>query len=196
MSDYTGKLLVASPGLNCPAFSKKVVLVIKNLHVGSLGVVINESSPESVNSIWKHMVEYQNEDYPFQLEDLSDNTPKNLNIGGPVVGPFIMVHDYKEASESKISSGLYYATEDKYLIEAAIDESTHYRLFQGYSGWAGGQLEYEIKRGDWLAVDSNPDYLFNDTLASEDIWKKGLSDHAAETYRSIGLPVCENCELN
>jgi putative transcriptional regulator len=46
------------------------------------------------------------------------------------------------------------------------------RIFAGYSGWSQGQLELEIRRGDWYVVDSevrdaftaDPDSLWRDVL--------------------------------
>lgn len=46
------------------------------------------------------------------------------------------------------------------------------RVFAGYSGWSGGQLDHEIARGDWIVVDaltedvttSAPDRLWRDVL--------------------------------
>ena len=40
------------------------------------------------------------------------------------------------------------------------------RIFIGHAGWAPGQLEAEIARGDWTLARANPDKIFN-----------GKSDH-------------------
>jgi putative transcriptional regulator len=34
------------------------------------------------------------------------------------------------------------------------------RFFSGYSGWAPGQLQGELDRGDWLVVDADAKTLF------------------------------------
>jgi putative transcriptional regulator len=34
------------------------------------------------------------------------------------------------------------------------------RFFSGYSGWAPGQLQAEIDRGDWLVVDADAKTVF------------------------------------
>mgnify|MGYP000974602144 CR=1 FL=1 len=50
--------------------------------------------------------------------------------------------------------------------------STGLRIFAGYAGWSGGQLEGEIRRGDWFVVDSEPRDPF--TAAPESLWEQVL----------------------
>ncbi|MCF8451351.1 MAG: YqgE/AlgH family protein, partial [Taibaiella sp.] len=47
------------------------------------------------------------------------------------------------------------------------------RLFVGYSGWAPGQLEEEIKEGTWLIANATEDLLFHTNY--EDIWKQAIA---------------------
>ena len=46
------------------------------------------------------------------------------------------------------------------------------RVFAGYSGWGGGQLEAEITAGAWFVVDAEPtDALTDDP---EELWREVL----------------------
>ena len=54
-------------------------------------------------------------------------------------------------------------------------------MFCGHSGWGPGQLEREIKNGDWLLQSSKIDSLFN--LKAEKIWDK--------TIESLGINVID-----
>jgi putative transcriptional regulator len=47
------------------------------------------------------------------------------------------------------------------------------RLFLGYSGWAPGQLEDEIKEGTWLIANATEEIIFG--TSQNDIWKKSIS---------------------
>ena len=46
------------------------------------------------------------------------------------------------------------------------------RIFAGYAGWSGGQLENEIQRGDWYVVDSESRDAFY--MAPERLWSDVL----------------------
>jgi putative transcriptional regulator len=54
---------------------------------------------------------------------------------------------------------------------------TRMRLYAGYAGWAPGQLEREILRGNWLIVDgdgavvfdANPDTLWRREIKLADV---------------------------
>ena len=36
------------------------------------------------------------------------------------------------------------------------------RTYAGYTGWAPGQLQNEIARGDWIVVKTNPAIVFEE----------------------------------
>jgi putative transcriptional regulator len=36
------------------------------------------------------------------------------------------------------------------------------RVFRGYAGWAPGQIEAEIARGDWHVLAAEPDVIFSE----------------------------------
>jgi len=44
------------------------------------------------------------------------------------------------------------------------------RVFIGYSGWAPGQLEGEVERGDWNRVDADARSLFS--RRPESLWNE------------------------
>ena len=46
------------------------------------------------------------------------------------------------------------------------------RIFAGYAGWSGGQLEGEIRRGDWYVVDAEPRDAFSDE--PQELWESVL----------------------
>jgi putative transcriptional regulator len=46
------------------------------------------------------------------------------------------------------------------------------RIYAGYAGWSGGQLENEIRRGDWYVVASESRDAFS--VAPEGLWSDVL----------------------
>ncbi|RLA12033.1 MAG: hypothetical protein DRQ59_08525 [Gammaproteobacteria bacterium] len=40
----------------------------------------------------------------------------------------------------------------------------------GYSGWAGGQLDFELERGSWHVVAADPDAVFSGDTNS--LWER------------------------
>ena len=47
------------------------------------------------------------------------------------------------------------------------------RFFLGYSGWAAGQLEKELKDNSWVIVKVSNDIVLNDNNADKN-WKRVL----------------------
>jgi putative transcriptional regulator len=57
-------------------------------------------------------------------------------------------------------------------LDGSPDDYRGVRVFVGYAGWAPGQLESEIARGDWIVVDA----LVEDvaTIAPDELWREVL----------------------
>ena len=53
-----------------------------------------------------------------------------------------------------------------------------YRIFSGYSGWGGGQLEGELQAGGWLTTPASAEHVFSDV---DDLWER--------VVRQIGLEI-------
>jgi putative transcriptional regulator len=52
------------------------------------------------------------------------------------------------------------------------DEIGRLRMFRGYAGWAGGQLDAELAAGAWMVFDALRDDIFHD--ASDELWRQVL----------------------
>ena len=55
-----------------------------------------------------------------------------------------------------------------YKRQAQKDEFT--RAYAGYAGWYAGQLQEEIKRGDWIIVETDTSIVFEDDL--DTLWQR------------------------
>jgi len=47
------------------------------------------------------------------------------------------------------------------------------RFFFGYSAWGKGQLESELRAGDWIIKEMNNDFIFKSN--SIEMWKNTLN---------------------
>ena len=67
----------------------------------------------------------------------------------------------------------------KTLVEIAGDKGPR-RSFvaMGYAGWAGGQLERELKRQDWYVVPADTDIILDDRIETK--WKRAMAKHGIE----------------
>jgi putative transcriptional regulator len=160
---HTGKLLIAMPVLDDPAFARAVVLLIDHDEDGALGVVINRASDVPVadaTDALLHLVP----------------APGVLFGGGPVEPDALVAIGRAQEGASQTDTtfveGLRLVDLDQDPIIAGV-ELSQVRLFAGYAGWAPGQLEHEVWNGAWLVVESEPSDVFTST--PETLWADVLA---------------------
>jgi hypothetical protein len=107
MESLKGKLLIASPSLPDPNFSRTVVLMIQHDKDGAFGIVLNRPSGKMVEEIWDH------------VSDQPCNKNRPINVGGPVAGPLIAVHTEPALGDLELGSGIYFST-DKTKLEQLL----------------------------------------------------------------------------
>jgi putative transcriptional regulator len=161
-ADLTASLLVASPKLEDPNFSRTVVLVLDHGTEGALGVVLNRPTSLDVDEIlepWQALAECA--------------PPAHVFRGGPV-SPDAVIGLARAAAEVPAGSewravlgrvgtvDLGVAPDDQPVSLAGA------RLFAGYAGWTTGQLEAEIDEGGWFVVGALAEDVFSDE--PEHLW--------------------------
>lgn len=160
MSGLAGRLLVASPPLGDPNFDRTVVLLLHHDDQGALGVVLNRPTSVDVAEVlpaWAPVAA----------------APPVVFLGGPVA---------PDAAIGLGRAGTTVATVDLGADPGGVEEV---RLFAGYSGWDGGQLEAEIGVGAWFVLDSVPDDAVSPE--PEDLWRTVLRRQGGRlaTYATI-----------
>ena len=144
----TGRLLVAQPVLKDPNFDHAVVLVLEHSGDGAIGVVLNRPSEFDVEGAlpnWARLATH----------------PAVVFVGGPVVeeGTAICLARARRSAPEDLFKpvlpgvGTLDVNQRPETVGEAIEEV---RLFAGYAGWSGGQLEGEIEAGGWFVVDARP----------------------------------------
>jgi putative transcriptional regulator len=143
-----GRLLIALPALRDPNFDRTIVFVLQHDEAGAVGVVLNRPTRlEVVDALpqWGHIVA----------------NPPVFFVGGPV-GPSSAIclarlrsevpdgpADGWQAVTDRI--GTLDLTRDPDEVAGEVDAI---RVFSGYAGWRGGQLEDELVAGAWLVTDA------------------------------------------
>jgi putative transcriptional regulator len=160
----TGKLLVASLRIIEPTFFRTVVLMCAHDEDGALGVVINR--PLKREPVTKHLPAFQS----------LVREPDCIFDGGPVEGTAALalgrwkpVLDIPTPKFVLGRSGLLDLSKPVEEHELHLEEV---RVFAGYAGWTGGQLEAELKEESWFVVDATEEDVFSRDPAQ--LWRDVL----------------------
>jgi putative transcriptional regulator len=149
-----GRLLVATPSLREPTFSRTVILLLDHGDDGALGVVLNRPMEVEVSAVlptWQPHV----------------TAPGVLFEGGPValdsaLGLVAVPGDAREPIGVRRISGSLGLIDLDVEPDDVAARLSGVRIFAGYAGWAVGQLEVEIAEGSWYVVDAEARDPFTD----------------------------------
>jgi len=188
-SSHRGRLLVATPELGDPNFDRTVVLLLEHTPEGAVGVVLNRPSGTLLTEAGAD----------WNGWDAFAAPPDVVFVGGPVArtaviavartlpprgtlgepgGPGVSPEEPGGSGLSPVEPktdgfqpilGDHVGIVDLALEPRGVDAV---RLFAGYAGWGGGQLEGEISAGGWFVLDALP----SDPLSSdpEELWAEVL----------------------
>jgi len=158
----TGQLLLASPSLLDPNFTRTVVLIGIHSEDGAMGVVLNRPSTVTVG-----------EAVP-QLEE-AVGALEPVFVGGPVQpSSIVFLAEFLDPSPAGV---LVLGRIGFPAPDAGIEELAHAtarrRVFAGHAGWGRGQLDAELENGDWIAHNALPEEVFTDV--PEELWGSVLT---------------------
>jgi len=149
-----GMLLVAKEQLADPRFRDRVILLIQYDSQGAAGLVINRPSRLLLATMLPKGSRMAGQGH-------------TLSYGGPVEPQVLLalvtVRNHPPEPADEIIDNLY-VTGVGVLDEWPdfAEEVVDYRAFVGYTGWAAGQLDEEIQRGDWLLLPADEKSVFAD----------------------------------
>jgi putative transcriptional regulator len=155
-----GGFLVAKPTILDPNFSRTVVLVTQAPDGAILGVILNRPTKQSLAEI-----------LPGNERLARFTAP--LHFGGPVepAGLFAVFRGTGDPGPSfPVIEDVRLALQPATVEQLLLKPPEALRLFVGYAGWAPGQLDGELARGDWWTVKADADTIFRkntDTLWDE-----------------------------
>jgi putative transcriptional regulator len=165
-----GKLLVAAPMMHEATFARTVISILEHNDEGALGVIINRPGDASLLEV-----------VPY-VADLASH-PAVLFAGGPVepqaaIALGFVARDAALQARDATQQGWRPVVPPLVTVDLEVEPDVlatglrELRVFAGYAGWAGGQLEGEIAQGAWYVVESLPLDVFDS--APDRLWSAVL----------------------
>jgi len=159
--NLTNHFLIAMPNMVDPFFARTLTLLCKHDDKGAVGVVVNRPIEMTLGALFERL------SLPLESEILV-NEP--VYFGGPVhTDRGFVLHQPPGKWQATLSVDDKMAlTTSKDILEAVGQGGGPRKMLVtlGYSGWAAGQLENEIKQNAWLTVEAKDAIIF-DTPADE-----------------------------
>ena len=152
-----GSFLVATSKTPDSGFARTVILLVHYDAQGVVGLIVNRPSKAKLPELMPKTK------YPEQT----------IYAGGPV--PF-GVHTLIRARTKP--DGASTVLEDVYFISGQKEverfqdraKAPVFRVYLGYAGWTGPQLENELKLGFWSVTQGESKYVFDDNPAT--LWQR------------------------
>ena len=163
----SGQLVIASPSMS-DYFHRSVVLVVEHGDEGAFGLVLNQPSESTVGEATPELGEL------IGAEHI-------IHVGGPVQPNAVTaVGEHSDPSEATklIVGGVGMVNLDQ------PPELNRVRVFAGYAGWGGGQLDAEIEADAWIVEPAHPD----DPFGEGDLWAAVLGRKGGEFALLARMP--------
>lgn len=167
-----GHFILDSGQLKGSFFQRTVVLVCQHDSEGAFGLILNRTTGSSVGDM-----------IVADLPDSLKNCP--LYVGGPVQPTALsFLHTDSFLPQANVMANLNLGHSLEALIEIAesFSPTQKIRMFAGYAGWTGGQLEDELRRKAWITHAASVDLVFD--TPPEQLWQKILASKGWE-YRLL-----------
>jgi len=157
-----GRFLVATNNLANSSFKETVIFVTHYSSLGATGIAINRPAHIPLNQAFPSVKE---------LSKITDT----LYLGGPVKtdGIFVLIKTQQpDTGMKQVVDDIYFTVGLDPVINniPKANGGGQTRAYAGYSSWGPGQLQFEIKRGDWLIVESDFNIIFDKDI--ESLWPR------------------------
>ncbi len=168
-----GQLLLDSGQLTGSFFHRTVVLICQHDKDGAFGLVLNRPTE---NKVGEALVA----DLPDPIKE------QTLYLGGPVQPTAL---SYLRTDSFLPDASILPNLELGHSLETLVEIATSYsaaqqlRLYAGYSGWAPGQLEDELKRKAWVTHPASVELVFH--TESKTLWRRILRLKEHWRYRLL-----------
>jgi len=163
-------LLVARSGIEDPNFRESVVLVSQTKDSQTVGVILNRPTRRT---------------HP--------TTGETIYFGGPVMTEVTVAlfrsRQAPAASAFHVLRNVYLTMHPANIESLLARTGEGHRLFAGFAGWAPGQLESEIERGDWMLLPASDEIVFRADTAGLwlELWQKAYGKRANYSTTNVAF---------
>ena len=135
-------------------FADSLIYIARHDEEGAMGLLLNRPSTVGISELLS------------DLQIVSDLVnPHAVLQGGPMrpeVGFVLHTGQPVWHSSIAVSENVCITTSKDILEAIAHNEGVgNYQIMLGFASWGAGQLEAELKRGDWLVCEPDMELLFN-----------------------------------
>lgn len=173
-----GTLLVAARNLPDPNFTDTVVLLLEYSRDGAAGLVLNRPSEVPLSRA-------------FPGVEQGAGVAATAFIGGPVSQDAVLALS-RAACEAcpRVGGDIYLVNTPDALKErlAAGADARRLRVYLGYAGWGGGQLETETRQGAWRVLEADARVVFDPD--PESLWRRLIKRTEGVLASLIAPPCC------
>ncbi len=158
-----GHLLLDSGLLRGSFFDRTVVLICQHDAQGAFGLVLNKPTGSKVGEMLVA-------DLPQTIREMP------LFVGGPVQPAGLsFLHSDAFIPDANVIPNLNLGHSLEGLVEIGQSYSPEKKakIFAGYAGWSGGQLEEELQRKAWLTHPASLELVFSE---EDGLWRKILKE--------------------
>lgn len=164
----TGRLLLASNKINDSRFKETVILITGHEH-GSMGIILNRPTGLKLAEVLPDVEEVR-------------GRPTIFYFGGPVDKQQVLtlLRNGERQDNSSQVVGRTGLSDLKSVLDRFDDEQidVKLRVYLGYVGWAPGQLNKEIARGDWLVIAEDEMAIYDPLPRT--LWTRLWQKHTQE----------------
>lgn len=174
-----GRLLIAMPTIGDKRFARTVIFMCAHSpEKGAMGLVVNKP----VDGIEFHSLFAQLNIDEVSIDELA------IHYGGPVEpsrGFVLHSPDYDDGDVASVTDEVSLTATLDILRDIAAGRGPERRILAlGYSGWAPGQLENEIKENGWLVAEADDALVFGDDLDAK--WSQALAKIGVDSSNFSG----------
>jgi putative transcriptional regulator len=167
------------PQLTDPNFHRSVVQLVHYDEEGAFGLVINRRAGVAAGDLCDHL------EIPWRGDREAE-----VGAGGPVqseTGWVLFGDGARDVPDSyRVAEGVHFAGSIDGLRALGEAPPERVRLFLGYAGWGGGQLQMELAQGAWLVVPSTAGIVFDGR--EDEVWSRVLDELGVDPASLVSTP--------